>query len=601
MEIESTDGLHGRESELKQIESALAEGSVVLTGMPGIGKTALLQTLPSRYVAMDASMDAKMLVEAWLEIDDAPIDLDAQIELISESSETLVVDEVQDVHSRHQQAVFALLNGLIESKVKVAIGMRAPCPFDNSITLTGIDAEAGHKLLGDGIDSETATDVCEALDGHPLALHLWSPSDDLPEASDAVQSFVEETVLSRLADDTRGDLDALCAEPRPVMASYLDAIDLDPLDAAALLRWPGGLVEVQHLIRNVRRVAWDAPEEIHFQAAQRWSKIEDGDARWFEAYHRTLAGEDTTEFILANSEQILSESAVAAVLLDDALHALPEAHELRRMAARIALDRGEFDIAADYLSALPEPDHSLLARLHRSQGEISAAEEAEVLAQSTATKSDAARMHLSRLSALIDDRLPDEIGDLDAVEKGLSNVNIGDLEDSQKRSAIVLIAILRHRIAMLRSDTDAAASVRNDLTELADGDDPLIDRLSHLEALLLSDPDGPKRLEAEGAMRRLVGRTSEVLQHVSLGLALVQAQARSNPPGAATTLENLQAMPLPLDQAASRRLDALLWYWRGELEPNHRLAYWREAILRFRRAECPRAARSLTAKLHKAL
>ena len=601
MEIESTDGLHGRESELKQIKSALSEGAVVLTGMPGIGKTALLKTLTSSYVPMDASMDAKMLVEAWLEIDDAPIDLDAQIELLSKVSDTLVVDEVQDVHPRHQSAIHALLNGLIESKVQIAIGMRAPCPFDNPITLTGIDAEAGHKLLGEDVDSETAADVCEALDGHPLALHLWSPSDDLPEASDAVQSFVEDTVLSRLADDTRSDLDALCAEPRPVTASHLDVIDLDPLDAAALLRWPGGLVEVQHLIRNVRRVAWEAPEEIHHQAAQRWSKIEDVDARWFEAYHRILAGEDSTEFILNHSEQILSESAAAAVLLDEALHALPEAHELRRMAATVALDRGESNIAADYLSDLPEPDYALLARLHRSQGEISAAEEAENQARSSASKSDAARMHLSRISGLIDDRLPDETGDLDAVEKGLSNVNIGDLEASQKRSAIVLIAILRHRIAMLRSDADAAASVRNDLAELADGDDPLIDRLSHLETLLLSDPDSPKRLEAESAMRRLVGRTSEILQHVSLGLALVQAQARSNPPGAATTLENLRAMPLPLDQAAGRRLDALLWYWRGELESNHRLAYWREAILRFRRAECPRAARSLTAKLHKAL
>ena len=601
MEIESADGLHGRESELKQIESSLAEGSVVLTGIPGIGKTALLQTLPSRYVAMDASMDAKMLVEAWLEIDDAPIDLDAQIELLSEATEILVADEVQDVHPRHQSAVHALLNGLIDAKIQVAIGMSAPCPFDNPITLYGIDTEAGQKLLGDGIDSETAADVCEALDGHPLALHLWSPSDDLPEASDAVQSFVEETVLSKLGNDSRGDLDVLCAEPRPVMANHLDTIDIDPLDAAALLRWPNGQVEVQHLIRNVRRVAWDTPEEIHHQAAERWSKIEEDQARWFEAYHLTMAGEDTTDFVLNHSEQILSESATAATLLDDVLHALPEAHELRRMAATVALDRGESDIASDYLNALPEPDHALLARLLRSQGEISAAEEAESMAKSTASKSEAARMHLSRISALIDDRLPDETGDLDAVEKRMSKVNIGHLEDSQKRSAIVLLAILRHRIAMLRNDGDAAASVRKDLTELADGEDPLIDRLTHLEALLLSDPDSPKRLEAEGAMRRLVGRTPETLQHVSLGLVLVQAQSRSNPPGAATTLENLRSMPLPMDLAAGRRLDALLWYWRGVLESNQRLAYWREAILRFRRAECPRAARSLTEKLHKAL
>ena len=113
------------------------------------------------------------------------------------------------------------------------------------------------------------------------------------------------------------------------------------------------------------------------------------------------------------------------------------------------------------------------------------------------------------MAALIDERLPNETGDLDAVEQGRASVNIGNLEDTQKRSAIVLIAILRHRMAMLRGDGDAAASVRNDLTELADGDDPLIDRLAHLEALRLSNPDGSKRLEAEGAMRRLVGRTLE--------------------------------------------------------------------------------------------
>jgi len=608
MEIEPTDGLHGREYEIAQLQSALSEGAAVLTGMPGIGKTALIKSLcpPKRYVAMDAAMDAQSLVAKWLEIDDAPQDLQAQIEMLSESY-TIAVDELQEVHPRHQANVHALLQGLIDSEVSVIIGVRAPSPFEHhprwtgAITLSGLEAEASHKLLGESVDFETAQEVCEALDGHPLALHLWSPSDTLPEASDAVQAFVEETILSRVEGTEREDLDALCAEPRPVMASHLDTINLDPLDSAALLRWPGGLVEVQHLIRNVRRVAWDTPEEIHLQAAQRWSKIEEDEARWFEAYHRTMSGEDTTDFIVNHSDQIRSESAAAAALLDDALHMLPEAHELRRMAATIALDRGESDMAANYLNALPKPDYALLARLHRSQGEIGAAEKAESKAQSTASKSEAARMHLSRLSALADDRLPDETGDLDAVEKGISKVNIGDLEDSQKRSAIVLLAILRHRIAMLRNDGDGAASVRKDLAKLADGDDPLIDRLTHLETLLLSDPDSPKRLEAEGAMRRLVGRTTETLQHVSLGLVLVQAQSRSNPPGAATTLENLRAIPLPLDLAAGRRLDALLWYWRGVLESNHRLAYWREAILRFRRAECPRAARSLTAKLHKAL
>ena len=602
MEVETTDGLHGRESEITELESALSEGAVVLTGMPGIGKTALIKTLcPSKhYVSMDGSMDAQSLVATWLEIDDAPIDLEAQIEMLSDSH-TIAVDELQEVHSRHQEGVHALLQGLIDSKVSVLIGVRAPSPFGNAITLSGLDAEASHKLLGESIDFETAQDVCEALDGHPLALHLWSPSDALPEASDAVQAFVEETVLSRIEETERDDLDALSAEPRPVNSAHLDDLNLNPLDDAALLRWPNGLVEVQHLVRNVRRVAWQEPEAIHLKAIERWQKIDDSDARWFEAYHMLMAGQNPSEFIVEHESSILAQSAAAATLLDDVLHLLPGAHEMRTMAAKLALDRAEFTVAESYISDLAEPNHMLLARLHRSQGNISAADKADTMASAVVSKAEAAQMHLSRMAALIDDRLPDEIGALDEVEKGLSKTKIGDLEDRQKRSAIVLVAILKHRIAILRGDKKSAAEVRNDLVELAGGEDPLTERLEHLESLILSEPDSPKRLEAESAMRRLVGRTSEILQRVSLGLNLIQSQARTNPHGALTTLENLQSLPLPMDHPAGRRLDALLWYWKGELEPEKRLGYWREAVHRFRRAECPRAARSLTAKLHKSL
>ena len=602
MEVETTDGFHGRESELTQLESALSEGAVVLTGMPGIGKTALIKTLcpPKHYVAMDGSMDAQSLVATWLEIDDAPIDLDAQLEMLSDSH-TIAVDELQEVHPRHQEGVHALLQGLIDSKVSVLIGVRAPSPFDNAITLSGLDAEASHKLLGEAIDFETAQDVCEALDGHPLALHLWSPSDALPEASDAVQAFVDETVLSRIGETERDDLDALSAEPRPVNSAHLDDLNLNPLDDAALLRWPNGLVEVQHLVRNVRRVAWQEPETIHLKAIERWRKIDDVDARWFEAYHMLMAGQNPSEFIVEHESSILVQSAAAAALLDDVLHLLPAAHEIRTMAAKLALDRAEFAVAESYLSSLAEPNHLLLARLHRSQGNIAAADKADTIASAVVSKAEAAQMHLSRMAALIDDRLPDEIGALDEVEKGLSKTKIGDLEDQQKRSAIVLVAILKHRIAILRNDAKSAAEVRNDLVELAGGEDPLTERLEHLESLILSEPDSPKRLEAESAMRRLVGRTSETLQRVSLGLNLIQSQARTNPHGALTTLEKLQSLPLPMDLPAGRRLDALLWYWKGELEPEKRLGYWREAVHRFRRAECPRAARSLTAKLHKSL
>lgn len=598
IEVESDGCLHGREVELDALVDALAKGRAVISGMPGIGKTALLEALPSaRHVRLDSTFDAQTLTGAWLGTSDPPASLEAQVALLSELDDILVADELESVHERHRARVIALLEAL----PRVAVGVRAPAPFEGAITLQGLDAEAARRLLGAEIDVDTAAAVSTALDGHPLALHLWSPEDALPEAGDAVQAFVRDAVLARLDVDAREALDALSSEPHPVSAEDAGDLDLDALDDAALLRWPEGRVEVQHLVRNVLRVSWEDASAIHAARAVNWATVDGAEARRLEAHHRLLAGEDISAFVEAHADQVLEDTAAGAALLEDALSVLPDAQALRRMAARLALDRGEAEHAAGHMRLLQTDDHVLRARLHRTNGELEAAEAAEAAALNAASPAEAARMHLSRIAGAVDDRLPGTTGDVTAVERALADVSFQRLEADRRRAAIVLIAMLRHRLALLRGDGDTAVAVRRDLAELAGGEDPLIERLAHLEALRLSDADGAARLQAEGAMRRLVQRTADAVQRVSLGLALVEAQAASNPPGATATLEALQAVPLPLDQAAGRRLDALRWYWRGELEPDRRLACWREAALRFRRAECPRAAKALTARLHRAL
>ena len=62
------EGLYGRESEIQQIESMLSKGSVVLTGIPGIGKSALLKAISfkTKHVTMNSTMDVQGLVAKWL-------------------------------------------------------------------------------------------------------------------------------------------------------------------------------------------------------------------------------------------------------------------------------------------------------------------------------------------------------------------------------------------------------------------------------------------------------------------------------------------------------------------------------------------------------
>ncbi|MEC9090319.1 MAG: ATP-binding protein, partial [Candidatus Thermoplasmatota archaeon] len=602
IEASIEEGLYGREQELEKIRSLLDQGSVVLTGIPGIGKTALLQAISSdaKYVSMDSTMDAQNLVSICLGINDAPNDLESQVEMIS-TGELIIVDEVQEVHPRHRDGVFTLLEKLIEKKSKLVIGMRAPCHFEANITLEGIDAEATQKLLGENVDSNTCVDVCEALDGHPFALHLWNPSDGLPEANNEIQTFVDETILVNLSDSVRTDLDSLCLEPKPMLASHLDEIEISKLDNSALLRWPEGRVEVQHLIRNVRRVACIDPVSIHLEAVERWSRIADAEARWFEAYHRTMAGEDTTQFIVDNWKSLMVSSAATASLLEDALEILPDSEVLRRMAANLSLERGELDLASEYLDGLSEPDYSLLSRLYRCRGLKGAAEEAEKTAYSLLPRADVLRMKMSRIVGILDDSLPDEVCDLASVEKKIAEISLSEFANEEKKSVIVLMAIIKHRIALLKNDDQTAKKIREDLFELADSTDPIIVRMSHLERHHFAMNGTSEKFEAEAAMRRLVGRTSDSIQRISLGLTLVQAQAQTNVPGALTTLETLQNIPLPLDKPAGRRLDALIWFWKGQLSSNQRLTFWREAIFRFRRAECPNAAASLTARMHREL
>ncbi|MEE2812062.1 MAG: hypothetical protein VX320_02475, partial [Candidatus Thermoplasmatota archaeon] len=605
--IKVNDGekLQGRTAELIALKAALKDdGFAIVTGMPGIGKTALLLELEnSRMCTLNSSMDSTQLVGIWLDSKDPPRDIEAQIEMLSTIENTiLIADEIQSVHERHREGIDVLLERLMQAdEPPLAIGVRAPSPYPATIKLEGIAPEDGRLLLGESISEERGLEVAEVLDGHPLALHLWNPSDELPESSEAIQAFVENTVLSRLTENEKSNLDSISAEPQPVSANFLDALNINSLDDAALLRWPSGQVEVQHLVRNVRRITWSEPEKIHAEAAERWSQIKEPEARWFEAYHRTQAGENTTEFILENSNDILRAGSSAAVtILEDALNAFPNAHQLRRMAARIALDRGEVEFAESHLNLLPEPDYALKARLHRTNGNIDDAEKAEQMAISNASKSVAVEMRLSRIASELDDRLPDENIDFSRFQKALSEIEIGNLEIGKRRSAIVLLAILRHRISLLEGNLEAARTIRHDLASIGGEKDPIIERLEHLENLHLSS-DEAAIMSAESAMRRLVERTTDPLLRVSLGLKLVQAQSRTNSPGSKTTLEQLLEVPLPLDMAAARRLDAMRWFWRGELDDKMRISCWREAVLRLRSAECPNAARSLTARLHRVL
>ena len=143
------------------------------------------------------------------------------------------------------------------------------------IRIHGLDTPDAVELLPKSIGNESAKQVAEALGGHPLALHLWSPDEEIPEEGQAVQDFVQRTVLRRLTDEGLGTLDELSLSPLPLSVEELSVADgIAELDDSAVLRWMQSLVEPHHLIRNVRRATVDEKiaRELHTKAAGIWSK-----------------------------------------------------------------------------------------------------------------------------------------------------------------------------------------------------------------------------------------------------------------------------------------------------------------------------------------
>ena len=102
------------------------------------------------------------------------------------------------------------------------------------------------------MDYRKVVDIVDFEEGSTTvtAHTLYDIIRKLPESSEAIQAFVENTVLSRLTENEKSDLDSISSEPQPVNTNFLDTLNINSLDDAALLRWPTGQVEVQHLVRH---------------------------------------------------------------------------------------------------------------------------------------------------------------------------------------------------------------------------------------------------------------------------------------------------------------------------------------------------------------
>ena len=611
----------GRVEEIDHITSSLSDGkSIILSGLPGIGKSTLASAVAEsfsdkgwtiRWASCNIDSDVSSIGSMWLG-GNAPSDPSAILSASSSARTLLILDESQELHPRHVGSVSDLLKEASSGPSPILVIVRAPSPFGtlggfDDYRIGGLNNEAATSLLP-GVDADSASEIIEALGGHPLAIRLWSPEEGIPERAEAIQEYVQSTVIRRLSAEGLSSLDELSLSPIPLEISEMEGEEGTlELDDSAVLRWKGESVEPHHLVRNVRRASWTGEKAaaMHSEAAERWSVIEGTRARRLEAHHRMERGdENDISWISENIKEIAeNDSSAAAILLESAVN-ISEDASIRESAVNLALERGEVEIADSHITELPDgPSRKLLsARSARMRGRSSEADRLEQDAISALEPSERARASISSLVRLYDDRLPGTIskGLSETLSSRISEIDLSGLSQSDTEAAKLAIDLVRHGIALSSYDLSTASETRKSIERRLGQDNPRLVMLD-IRSRLAARDQGMASQEAIEASRKVIEECDSPLDRIRIIHAALESCGESPPDWLVSAHSEASDMPLREDIAAFRRLSAQRWYWRGILEPNLRLSHWNEAISRFRKAECNNAANELATRLAKGL
>ena len=454
-----------------------------------------------------------------------------------------------------------------------------------------LDHVSALALLPDDIEQEEAELIVERLGGHPLALNLLDRNAPLPEVGEGVREYVKSTVLARLDDEAKKTLNELSLLPIQVNPENIQHQDgLESLDESALLRWEDG-VELQHLIRNVQRamLSENELEQAHSTAVKHWQEVEGKQGRLIEFHHLIQSNDAMLERRMMDElEGICSVSPSAmASLLEDACIRNPRSRQLKRLAAAIAIERNEVQLADQIISELPDgpAKNQLLIRTTLLKGDTTAAEELFDEMESQLSGSELVKARLNRLVIELEDRSPGSNDDefFNQILKKCGQINISEVDEMIRRSALQVLSMVRHRVYLAQGDKDSANRVLSELKSVLDKGDRHIIRMEALSRIY----DG-EMIEIE----------SEDLDSQILMLAMVECSQDSEK--RAALVSRLIEMKQPL-HAARRRVLAGAWTWLSRFDESQRLLALREAISYWKAAGCPRAATAAAEELHRIL
>ena len=375
--IPSVGVIIGRDELINSLISKIEMNSLVICGLPGIGKSTVVCELATKFNQQGRTIrwananefsDLFEVCKQWQLHDPLPKNIDDLQDLICQKTdnEILIIDDMHLISQRHIKPFEELSEKINQiSKTKLVFIGREPMNNFSSlekIQISPLEDQFGAQLLGEDQTMEERVLISKRLGGHPLALQLYQPEFDLPEQSVNVQRYVEDTVLSNLGKQEKDSLNLLSMEPIPIMSeNSLVSDSIGIFDEQALLRWSSDNlnVEVQHLIRNVRRSFLDLNQQkqLHHKLSEHWQNISRSvQEDMILLFHQISSG--NVNIVELIEEQLISistnKSNFLAVLIEQALELRPESSDLHYFAAKVAAHRCELSILKHHIGKIEE-------------------------------------------------------------------------------------------------------------------------------------------------------------------------------------------------------------------------------------------------------
>ena len=299
--------------------------------------------------------------------------------------------------------------------------------------------------------------------------------------------------------------------------------------------------------------------------------------------------------VLDEISEVIPSASI--ILVEDALEASGGDERLRFEAARLSLERAEYDMAESHLQVLPEnPMNDILrSRILRVQGDSSAADTLESSAIEQMDEEARIRFTLSSIVRRIDDWIPT----LKRREDANLLLDAVDAFDSSLKSNHALTAgarianeLSRFRLYLDLDDVESAQRVLDRLTAASGTRDPIVRRMRlRLDAHRAQPDDVPMivaRIEAE----------PDNIERCRLMHSMLDRML-DPPPGLLAGFERSSLLQIPDFTPLGRRLLASRWRLIARTDPSRRVPALREAVHHLQRSECPRAASELIERVHR--